>query len=217
MSVQEEAVQPQNSSPLEQSKFPPQDVERLLWILLEGHATRVAEATVTFARMMGTPEEELTHIRRGALLHDIGKLQLPEEIIYKTGPLSEHEWRIMRRHPMYAVDLLRAIPELQAAVPIPYCHHEKWDGSGYPRGLKGQDIPQEARIFSVVDVWDALTSDRIYRAAWPEQQVLDYIQERSGADFDPEVVDLFVSEYMNVPVLNEMSTPPPKPLRRAGF
>lgn len=157
----------------------------------EGHTQRVAAMTLRLAREMGVSDEELVQIRRGALLHDIGKMGIPDGILLKPGPLTEAEWEIMRRHPVYAYELLAPIDYLGAAPDIPYCHHEKWDGSGYPRGLKGEQIPLAARIFAVVDVWDALRSDRPYRPGWPEEDVRAYIQEQSGKHFDPKVVELF--------------------------
>ncbi len=128
----------------------------------------------------------------------MGKLGVPDEILRKPGPLTDEEWVIMRRHPQFAYDMFSPIRYLQPALEIPYCHHEKWDGSGYPRGLKGNEIPKAARIFAVVDVWDALTSDRPYRKAWSKEKALEYIQEQSGKHFDPEVVALFLQEVMHV-------------------
>ncbi len=154
----------------------------------EGHTQRVTEMTIRLARKMGMDQEELVHVRRGALLHDIGKMGIPDYILHKPGPLSEAEWEIMRRHPIYAYDMLYPISFLRPALDIPYSHHEKWDGSGYPRQLKGQDIPFAARLFAVIDVWDALRSDRPYRKAWPKEKVLDYIKGESGKHFDPKVV-----------------------------
>ena len=129
----------------------------------EGHSRRVTEMTVQLARAMAVPEAELVHVRWGALLHDIGKMGIPDRILHKPGPLSEEEWQVMRRHPQYALEMLRPIAFLCPALAIPYCHHERWDGSGYPAGLKGEEIPLAARIFAAVDVWDALRSDRPYR------------------------------------------------------
>ena len=160
--------------------------------ITEGHTQRVVELTVRLAKEFGYEGLALEQIRRGALLHDIGKMGIPDSILQKPGKLTPEEWDIMRRHPAYAYDLLKDIEFLQEAIDIPYCHHEKWDGSGYPRGLKGTDIPLPARIFSIVDVWDALTSDRPYRAAWPIEKVLDYIHDRSGTEFDPQVVSVFI-------------------------
>ncbi|MDR3573452.1 MAG: HD domain-containing phosphohydrolase [Anaerolineaceae bacterium] len=159
----------------------------------EGHTQRVVEMTLRLARQLGTGEAELVHIRRGALLHDVGKLGIPDSILLKTGPLTEEEWVVMRLHPVYAYEWLKPISYLSRALDIPYCHHEKWDGSGYPRGLKGEQIPLAARIFAVTDVWDALVNDRPYRAAWPEEKVLAYIQEQSGKHFDPQIVKIFLT------------------------
>jgi PAS domain S-box-containing protein len=157
----------------------------------EGHTLRVMEMTLKLAMVMGLDESQTIHIRRGALLHDIGKLGIPDSILLKPGPLTEEEWRVMKKHPQYAYDMLSPISYLQPALDIPYCHHEKWDGSGYPRGLKGEQIPLAARIFAIVDVWDALCSDRPYRAAWPKNKVYKHIAEQSGIHFDPEVVKAF--------------------------
>lgn len=157
------------------------------------HGTRVVEMTITLAREMGIHnEEELIHIRRGALLHDIGKVGVPDTILRKPGKLDENEWIEMRKHPQYAYDLLSTIPYLNRALDIPYSHHEKWDGSGYPQGLKGEQIPLAARIFSVIDVWDALTNNRVYGKAWEKEKVIAYIQDLAGAQFDPRVVDAFM-------------------------
>jgi len=144
------------------------------------------------ARSMGLSEEGLTHIRRGALLHDIGKIGVPDDILFKNENLTEAEWVIMRKHPVFAYEMLSSIAYLEPALAIPYCHHEKWDGSGYPRGLKGDEIPLAARIFAVSDVWDALTTDRPYRPAWTRAKSLEYIKEQSGINFDPDVVKLFL-------------------------
>ncbi len=160
--------------------------------LTEGHTRRVTELTLDLARIMGVLEDEIIHIRRGALLHDIGKMGIPDSILNKPGPLTAHEKRIMRMHPQYAYEMLSFIPFLQPALAIPYCHHEWWNGKGYPRGLKGEEIPLSARIFSVIDVWDALTSDRPYRLKWSQEKTLKYIQDSSGKQFDPRVVDAFL-------------------------
>jgi len=158
----------------------------------EGHTQRVTETTVQLAMKLGIDSQELVHIRRGALLHDIGKLGVPDQILLKPGKLTEAEWEIMRQHPAYALNMLTPITHLLPALNIPYCHHEKWDGTGYPRCLKGEQIPLAARLFAVVDVWDALGSDRPYRKAWPQEQVLKYIREEAGKHFDPQVVDAFL-------------------------
>jgi putative nucleotidyltransferase with HDIG domain len=159
----------------------------------EGHCRRVTEMTLSLAREMGiTSEEELLQIRRGTLLHDIGKMGIPDSILLKPGPLTEEEWEIMRQHPVYAYELLSPIPYLLPALDIPYFHHERWDGSGYPHGLKEDLIPLPARMFAVVDVWEALSSDRPYRDAWPEKKVAAYLRENAGAHFDPQIVKAFL-------------------------
>jgi PAS domain S-box-containing protein len=159
----------------------------------EGHSQRVTELTLKIARTMGLSDDELVHIRRGALLHDIGKLGVPDSILLKPGKLSDEEWIIMKKHPTIAHDLISPIPFLTQAQDIPYCHHEKWDGTGYPRGLKGEQIPIAARNFAVVDVWDALQSDRPYRPAWPKEKTLDHIVHLSGSHFEPKVVEVFMN------------------------
>jgi len=158
----------------------------------EGHSRRVTQTTLQLSKSMGMNSEKLPHIRRGALLHDIGKMGVPDHIIHKPGELDEEEWEIMRQHPVYAKKLLAPIDFLKPALDIPYSHHERWDGSGYPEGLSGEGIPLEARIFSVVDVWDALRSDRPYREAWSDDKTLGYIKEKAGKQFDPRVVDAFL-------------------------
>jgi len=157
----------------------------------EGHSHRVAELTVKLAKEFDMSEEELIHIRRGALLHDMGKLGVPDSILHKPSSLTDEEWKIMRKHPQFAYDMLYPIEYLRPALEIPYCHHEKWDGAGYPRALKGEEIPKSARIFAIVDVWDALTSDRPYRPAWTKEKALSYIQEQIGKHFEPQVGDCF--------------------------
>ena len=158
----------------------------------EGHTLRVTAVTIKLAHEFGFPEEELLHIRWGALLHDIGKMGVPDNILLKPEPLTEEEWVIMRKHAQYAYDLLKPIAFLGSALNIPYCHHEKWDGTGYPRGLKEDEIPLAARLFAIVDVWDALTSDRPYRPAWPKDEALAYIRDQSGKHFDPQVIEAFL-------------------------
>ncbi|HEX8230319.1 MAG TPA: HD domain-containing phosphohydrolase [Chloroflexia bacterium] len=158
----------------------------------EGHSRRVTEMTVRLAREMGVSEDELVHIQRGALLHDIGKVGIPDSILLKPGPLTEEEWATMRMHPVHAYELLRPIAFLEPALDIPYAHHEKWDGTGYPRGLKGDEIPLAARIFAVADVYDALRSNRPYRSARPRQMVMVHIMEQAGKHFDPDVVEAFL-------------------------
>jgi HD-GYP domain-containing protein (c-di-GMP phosphodiesterase class II) len=167
----------------------------------EGHTRRVKELTIRLSRLIGVDEVELPHIQRGAILHDIGKMAIPDRILHKPGPLDEQEWEVMRRHPKYACDLLAQIEYLAPARDIPLYHHEKWDGTGYPFGLKGEDIPRAARIFALVDVFDALTSDRPYRSAWSRQDALSYIQEQAGRHFDPNMTPVFLqmmkSDYMH--------------------
>jgi len=158
----------------------------------EGHTQRVAEMALDLAEKMGMNEVEMKDLRRGALLHDIGKMGVPDMILRKPGPLSEDEWEIMRQHPIYAYQMLSPIQYLKHALEIPYCHHEKWDGSGYPRGLKGEEIPLSARVFTVVDVFDALTSDRPYSKAWPHEEAYQYIIDQTGKHFDPQVVKKFI-------------------------
>ncbi len=160
----------------------------------EGHTQRVTDLTLKLARLVDFPEDQMVQLRRGALLHDIGKMGVPDQILLKPETLTSLEWEIMKMHPSFAFDLLSPIHYLKsAAIDIPYCHHEKWDGSGYPRGLKGGQIPLAARIFALADVWDALTSDRPYRPAWSKEKTLDYIKEQSGKHFDPQIVPVFLS------------------------
>jgi putative nucleotidyltransferase with HDIG domain/PAS domain S-box-containing protein len=158
----------------------------------EGHTRRVSELTIQLARALGMGEDNLVHVRRGALLHDIGKVGIPDSILTKPGPLTDAEWEIMRQHPVYAYELLSPVEFLVEALNIPYCHHEHWNGSGYPRGLKGEEIPLEARIFAVVDVWDALLSERPYRKAWSREKAKAYIIEQAGKQFDPVIVKAFI-------------------------
>ncbi|MCI0553216.1 MAG: HD domain-containing protein, partial [Anaerolineae bacterium] len=148
------------------------------------------------ARVMGIDEETISHYRRGALLHDVGKLGIPDSILHKSNALTNEELTIMRRHPQYAFQWLSRIDYLRPALPIPYCHHEKWDGSGYPRGLKEEAIPLEARIFAVVDVWDALLSDRPYKTAWPAKKAAEYIRSQKNIHFDPNIVDIFLEHFV---------------------
>lgn len=158
----------------------------------EGHTQRVTEAAVRLARAVGMSEEEIVHLRRGALLHDIGKMGISDRILQKPGALTDEEWAEMRKHPEYAWQMLYPISYLRPALDIPYCHHERWDGSGYPRGLKGEEIPLAARIFSIVDVWDALLSNRPYRRGCTEEFVLEYIRKYAGIYFDPNIVEVFI-------------------------
>lgn len=156
------------------------------------HSQRVTEMSVELAKVLGMEEEDIYHVRLGALLHDIGKIGVPDSILLKPGKLTDDEWEVMRKHPDYAFEMLAPIAYLRKASEIPYCHHEKWDGTGYPRGLKGKQIPLSARIFAVVDVWDALSSNRPYRKAWPNDKVIEHLQKQSGSHFDPEVVECFI-------------------------
>jgi putative nucleotidyltransferase with HDIG domain len=159
----------------------------------EGHSQRVTELAVNLARSMGMKGKDLVNLSRGALLHDIGKMGVPDNILRKEGPLTDEEWVSMRLHPTYARDLLESIGYLQDAIDVPYGHHEKWDGTGYPRGLKGEQIPFAARIFAIVDVYDALTSDRPYRKAWTREKTIEHITMESGTHFDPRVVEAFLA------------------------
>jgi len=161
--------------------------------LTEGHTRRVTELTVRLARAMGLSEEHVEHIRRGAILHDIGKMAIPDAILHKKGPLTPAEERLVRLHPQFAYEMLYPIEFLRPALDIPYCHHERWDGSGYPQGLKGEQIPLAARIFAVIDVWDAITSDRPYRPAWSREEALRYMGSQAGKQFDPRVLEVFLS------------------------
>jgi putative nucleotidyltransferase with HDIG domain len=158
----------------------------------EGHSRKVADLTIRLAKLMNVPKEELEHIRRGALLHDIGKMGISDDILRKPGPLSPWEQKIVEEHPGIAHRLMAPIAFIRPALDIPYSHHERWNWSGYPNGLKGQSIPLAARIFAVVDVWDAMRSERPYHKAYPEKDVLEYIQGKSGELFDPEVVAGFL-------------------------
>ena len=159
----------------------------------EGHTRRVTELTMRLARYMGINDNELVNIHRGVLLHDIGKMGVPDHILKKKAALTKDEWAEMCKHPVYAYDLLAPITFLRGVLDIPYCHHEHWDGGGYPRGLKGEQIPLSARIFSVVDNWDALLSNRPYRDAWPQEKVLAYLKENAGKVLDPKIVEIFLA------------------------
>jgi HD-GYP domain-containing protein (c-di-GMP phosphodiesterase class II) len=159
------------------------------------HISRVTKYIQEFARYMGISEPEIITIRRGAFLHDIGKMGIPHPILKKKFPLSRQERDIMRQHPTYGYTILRPVKYLKDALDIPYCHHERWDGSGYPRGLEGTAIPLSARIFSVLDVWDAMTNHQLYREAWPQEEVLAYIRSSSGHQFDPYVVEKFLEWF----------------------
>lgn len=158
----------------------------------EDHSRRVTELTVALARAMGIKGDDLTHIRRGAILHDIGKMGIPDEILRKRESLTISERKVVEQHPVYSYELLSRIPYLEKALDIPYCHHERWDGNGYPRGLKGEEIPLAARIFTVIDVWDAVQSDRPYNRAWSSEKAIQYLKDEAGKYFDPNLVEIFL-------------------------
>ena len=158
-----------------------------------GHTQRVTQMTLRLAQAMGISAAEMLHIHRGALLHDIGKIGIPDHVLLKPGKLNDEEWEIMKRHAVYAYEWLFPIEYLSPALAIPYCHHEKWDGTGYPCGLRGEEIPLAARLFAMVDVWDALSSDRPYRKAWPQDRVMDHLCSLGGTHFDPEVLEVFLN------------------------
>lgn len=159
----------------------------------EGHSQRVMAMTVELARLLGVPDAELEQIGYGALLHDIGKIGVPDAILHKPGPLDEDEWKIMRMHPLWGCELLKPIAFLKEALEIPCDHHERWDGSGYPRGLAGEAIPLSARIFALSDLWDACRNDRPYRKAMDEQAALSVVRAERGKTLDPQVVDAFIT------------------------
>ncbi|MBN8579856.1 MAG: response regulator [Anaerolineae bacterium] len=162
----------------------------------EGHSHRVAELTIELAKKFGMDESELVQARRGALLHDMGKLGVPDHILHKSGALNDEEWVFMKKHPQLAYDMLYQVEYLRHALDIPLCHHEKWDGTGYPRGLKAEEIPLSARLFAIVDVWDALTSARPYRPAWTNEDALQYIRDQAGKHFDPAIVEFFLKHML---------------------
>ena len=162
----------------------------------EGHSERVTEMTMRLARRIGIREDQMMHLRRGALLHDIGKMGIPDSILLKPGILNDQEWSIMRKHPVYAHQLLSPIEFLRPALIIPYCHHEKWDGSGYPRGIKGEEIPLVARAFTIVDIYDALTSERPYRKAWTRDMTITHIKSLTGNQLDPDITAIFLEEEL---------------------
>lgn len=157
-----------------------------------GHSQRVIELSVTLARKLGLDKEEIRALQRGAYLHDIGKMAIPDQILHKPGPLDDEEWKVMKQHPIRSREFISEIPFLQPAIQVAYYHHERWDGSGYPEGLHGEHIPLSARIFTVIDNWDALNSDRPYRKAWPREKAIGYLQQNAGSIFDSRVVDAFL-------------------------
>jgi HD-GYP domain-containing protein (c-di-GMP phosphodiesterase class II) len=169
----------------------------------EGHTRRVTQKTIAMVQALGFPEELIIHVKRGALLHDIGKMGIPDSILLKAGPLTEEKWRMMRMHPLYAYEMLSPIQYLLPALDIPYYHHEHWDGSGYPCELVGEDIPIAAQIFSIVDVWDALISDRPYRPAWSFQRAIDYLGCLAGSQFDPTLVNIFLEQDWSLVSMSE--------------
>jgi len=162
----------------------------------EGHTRRVTDMTVQLARVMGIDEETISHYRRGAFLHDVGKLGIPDSILHKPGPLTEEERVILRKHPEYAFQWLSRIDYLRPSLDIPHYHHERWNGQGYPDGLKGEAIPLAARIFAVIDVWDALLSERPYKRAWSVEKAVEYIQAQKNIHFDPEIVEIFLRHFV---------------------
>jgi HD-GYP domain-containing protein (c-di-GMP phosphodiesterase class II) len=159
----------------------------------KGHSSRLVKLSTQLAQVLGLSTEEIGHLKRGVLLHDIGKLAIPDEILLKPGALNDAERRMMEQHPAYAKQMLAQVTFLQPSVAVAYSHHERWDGLGYPEGLKGEEIPLSARIFAVVDQWDALTSDRPYRKAWTRENVIAYFHENAGKIYDPEIVDIFLT------------------------
>ena len=174
----------------------------------EGHSQRVTLLALELAREIGMSKEELSYLRQGALLHDIGKMGVPDRILHKKGPLTEQEQAIMRQHPVNAYQMLYPITHLRPALDIPFCHHEKWDGSGYPSGLKGEEIPLAARVFTIVDVWDALRSDRPYRKAWSIKKTITYMENQAGKSFDPKLVKRFVEVIPSILERNPLLSDP---------
>jgi putative nucleotidyltransferase with HDIG domain len=159
----------------------------------EGHSRRLVELSTRLAQALGLSAEEITYLRRGTLLHDIGKLAIPDEILLKPAALNDRERKMLEKHPVYAKQMLSQVSFLQPSIGVAYSHHERWDGLGYPEGLKGEEIPLPARIFAVVDQWDALTSDRPYRKAWGRENVITYLQDNAGKIYDPQIVNIFLS------------------------
>jgi len=158
----------------------------------QGHSWRVTELAVELGKMMGISGEELVRFHRGAVLHDIGKMGVPDRILHKQGKLTAEEWEIMKKHPEYGYEMLSNIDFLHDSRDIVLYHHERWDGMGYPTGLKGEEIPLSARVFAIIDVWDAVTNDRPYHKAWSTERALQYVREERGKHFDPNVVDTFL-------------------------
>jgi len=183
----------------------------------QGHTQRVTRVTLRLAELVGIEGEDLVNVRRGVLLHDIGKMAIPDRILLKPGPLTSPEWDIMRQHPRYAYEMLSPIPYLRASIDIPYSHHERWDGSGYPRGLKGSEIPLPARIFAVVDVWDALISNRPYRQAWTKEKVIRYLRSQAGKRLDPEIVVFFIDNLDDLQSEASPASPLPETPASSGL
>jgi putative nucleotidyltransferase with HDIG domain len=171
----------------------------------EGHSRRVTSLSVQLATELGLPESEITDLYRGALLHDIGKMAIPDSILFKPGPLSELEWELMRMHPVFAKEMLEEIPYLRNVIAIVYYHHERWDGQGYPVGLQGEEIPLNSRIFTIVDHWEALSSDRPYRRALPKETIIEYIRENSGIIYDPNISEIFLKMIGSSNLVLEMA------------
>ena len=171
------------------------------------HSRRVSDLCARLAKKLGLGREEIAAIRRGAYLHDIGKMALPDRVLLKKGSLTEEDWKLMRQHPALGHQMIAEIPFLQPSASIPYSHHENWDGSGYPEGLKGEQIPLAARIFTVVDHWDALSSDRRYRKAWPRERIVAYFEENAGKVYDPQIVKTFLALVADVDLPAEDDEP----------
>ena len=179
----------------------------------KGHTKRVTDTTMEFAHIMGVSAADLVNVRRGAMLHDVGKMGIPDSILLKTDSLTDDEWKIMRQHPVIANEQLKDIEFLRPALAIPYSHHEKWDGTGYPCGTAGEEIPFTARLFAIVDVWDSLGSDRPYRKAWPQDRVRAHLRDQGGKHFDPKLADLFVKLLENGEVLRRNGATSPGGVR----
>lgn len=173
------------------------------------HTERVTRMTVELAKLMGITDRELKHIERGAILHDIGKIGIPDAILIKPERLKEEEWAQMKLHPVIGRDLISKIKFLKESLDIPYCHHEKWNGEGYPQGLAGEAIPLAARIFAVIDIWDALSHPRVYKSAWPEDQVIRYLKAEAGQHFDPAIVAVFLANFDQIKAKGHIDEQPP--------
>jgi HD-GYP domain-containing protein (c-di-GMP phosphodiesterase class II) len=183
----------------------------------KGHTKRVTEMTMEFAHIMGVSAAELVNVRRGAMLHDVGKMGIPDSILLKKDSLTDDEWKIMRQHPVIAYEQLKDIEFLRPALAIPYSHHERWDGAGYPCGIAGEEIPFVARLFAIVDVWDSLFSDRPYRKAWPSDRVRSHLRDQGAKQFDPKLADLFVKLLENGDVVRRKGVASPPGALRNGY